>query len=81
MVVDFINLDASDQGPTAWVAWHTDRGIATLRAVYDEARSLRVRAHVVKIAWRIGTEHQDSWWHCYPQFPRDWIKGFGTPYP
>lgn len=69
--------DPFDRGPTAWAAWHTDRGVATFSAVYDESQSQRVRAHVVKIAWWIGTVHHDGWWHCYPKFPRDWIKGIG----
>jgi hypothetical protein len=67
----------SDAHLCARVAWHTERGIATLRAVYDEAQSLKVRAQVVKIAWWIGTEHHEGWWHRYPKFPRDWIKGIG----
>ena len=69
--------DASDRAPTAWAAWDTDRGVATFCAVYDEAQSLRVKAHVVKIGWWIGTVHDEGWWHCYPKFPRDWIKGVG----
>ena len=48
-----------------------------MRARYDEEQSLHVKAHVVKIAWWIGEEHHDGWWHCYPKFPRDWIKGIG----
>jgi hypothetical protein len=68
-------LDASGSGPCA--AWHTDRGVVTMRARYDEEQSLHVKAHVVKIAWWIGEEHHDGWWHCYPKFPRDWIKGIG----
>jgi len=31
----------------------------------------------VNIVWWIGTEHHDGWWHCYPKFPCDWIKGIG----
>jgi hypothetical protein len=69
--------DTSDRSPTAWAAWHTDRGVVTLRALYDEVQSQRVRAHVVRIAWWIGTEHHDGWWHSYAKFPRDWIKGIG----
>lgn len=69
--------DVADDHLCARVAWHTERGVATLRAVYDEAQSLRVKAHVLKIAWWIGTVHHDGWWHCYPKFPRDWIKGIG----
>ena len=67
--------DASVLGPTAWAAWHTDHGEVTVRAIYDDAQSLRVKAHVVKIAWWIEDKHHDGWWHCYPKFPRDWIKG------
>jgi hypothetical protein len=53
--------DTSDRSPTAWAAWHTDRGVVTLRALYDEVQSQRVKAHVVKIAWWIGAVHHDSW--------------------
>ena len=69
--------DVVERGPTAWAAWHTGSGVLTLRATYDEAQSSRVKAHVMKIAWWIGAEHHDGWWHCYPKFPRDWIKGIG----
>ena len=71
--------DASDGDPAASAAWHTDRGVAKIRAIYDEAQSLRVRAHVMKFGWWIGVEHHVGWWHCYPKFPRDWIKGIGRP--
>jgi hypothetical protein len=70
-------LEASDRRPTAWAAWHTDRGVATLRAVYDEVQSMRVRANVMKIAWCVGADHHDGWWHYYSCFPREWIKGIG----
>jgi hypothetical protein len=69
--------DPAIRGSVACAAWHTDRGVATLRAVYDEAQSQYVKAHVLKIAWWIGAEHHDGWWHCYSKFPRDWIKGIG----
>jgi hypothetical protein len=71
--------DASGRDAVAHAAWHTDRGVAALRAVCDEAQSLRAMAHVIKIVWWIGVEHHDGWWHCYPKFPRDWIKGIGRP--
>jgi hypothetical protein len=71
--------NACNQHPTVLGAWHTDRGGVTLSAVYDEAQSRRLNAHVMKIAWWIGAEHHDGWWHCYPRFPRDWIKGIGRP--
>jgi hypothetical protein len=73
-----LNLDAAVFAPCA-AAWYTQRGVATLSVTYDEAKSMRVKAHVLKIAWWIGDEHHDGWWHCYPKFPRDWIKGFGRP--
>jgi hypothetical protein len=71
-----LNFDVSVFAPCA-IAWHTDRGSVALRVTYDEAKSMRVAAHVLKIAWWIGDEHHDGWWHCYPKFPRDWIKGIG----
>ena len=70
------SFDASVFVPCA-ASWDTTRGIMTLRVVYDEAKSLRVQAHVLKVAWWLGAEHHDGWWHCYPKFPRDWIKGIG----
>jgi hypothetical protein len=69
--------DSLEGDRTVWVAWHTERGVATFRALYDEVQSAKVRAQVLRIAWWIGTEHHDGWWHCYPKFPRDWIKGIG----
>jgi len=69
--------DTSSADSCARIAWHTDRGVATFRAVYDEHQSLKARAQIVNIAWWIGAEHHDGWWYCYPKFPRDWIKGIG----
>jgi hypothetical protein len=71
------DTDAAVVGPTACLAWNTNHGIVTFRAIYDEVQSLRIGAHVMKIAWSIGDVHHDSWWHCRPKFPRDWIKGVG----
>ena len=31
----------------------------------------------LELKGRIGAEYHDGWWHCYPKFPRDWIKGIG----
>jgi hypothetical protein len=67
----------SATGPWARAAWNTERGVAIVRTVYDEVQSQRVRADVVKIAWWIGAVHHEGWWHCYPKFSRDWIKGIG----
>lgn len=70
------SLETAVFAPCA-ATWYTQRGVVALRVTYDEAKSMRVRAHVLKIAWWIGDEHHDGWWHCYPKFPRDWIKGIG----
>ena len=67
----------SGSGPIARAAWHTDRGVASFSATYDEAQSQRVGAQVLEIEWWIGTEHHRGWWHVYPKFPCDWIKGIG----
>ena len=58
-------------------AWHTDRGTFVAVVRYEEARSALVKAHVLHFEWSIGEEHHDSWYHVYPKFPRDWIKGPG----
>lgn len=72
-------LTEVDKCPSSWVAWHTDRGPATLRASYDEAQSLHTRAHVMCIDWWIDAEHHEGFFHCYPKFNRDWIIGPGRP--
>jgi hypothetical protein len=71
-------IEQAEQGLTTWAAWHTDRGIATLRVEYQAGQSARVGANVLLFKWWIGTEHHESCWHCYPKFPHDWIKGFGA---
>jgi hypothetical protein len=66
------------QGPSGWCAWHTTSGPLTLLGRYDEAQSVLVKAHVLLFDWWMGDdEHHESWWHCYPKFPCDWIKGPG----
>jgi len=65
--------------PRIWAAWKTNRGPVSACAAYDPEQSLRVSAHVLWIAWWIGSgEHHEGWWHCYPKRPREWIKGTGT---
>jgi hypothetical protein len=67
------------EGERPWVAWRTDRGPMSACADYDYARSRRINAHVLQIAWWIAAhEHHAGWWHCYPERPREWIKGAGT---
>ena len=66
------------QGPTAWCAWGSASGPLTLLGRYDEVQSSLVKAHVLLLEWWIGDGvHHEGWWHCYPKFPRDWIKGPG----
>jgi hypothetical protein len=63
---------------SAWRAWQTASGSLTLVGRYDELQSAHVKAHVLLLEWWIGTEvHHEGWWHCYPKFPHDWIKGPG----
>ena len=64
--------------PPAWCAWQTASGVLTLWGRYDEVQSSLVKAHVLLLEWWIGEGvHHEGWWHCYPKFPRDWIKGPG----
>jgi hypothetical protein len=58
-------------------AWQTDRGAFIALVRYDEARSALVKAHVFYLDWKIGSDHHGGWYHAYPKFPRDWIKGPG----
>lgn len=71
-------IEQPEQGLTTWAVWHTDRGIATLRVEYHAEHSARLKANVLLFKWWIGTEHHEGWWHCYPKFPHDWIKGTGS---
>ena len=65
--------------PRAWAAWHTKDGLVSACAAYDNEQALRIKAHVLLIAWRIAArEPHEGWWHCYPKRPREWIKGPGT---
>lgn len=65
--------------PRVWAAWYTDVGPVTACAAYDYEQASRVGAHVLFIEWWVTSrEHHESWWHCYPRRPRDWIKGSGT---
>lgn len=62
-------------------AWHTDRGRVIICATYDPERSHRVKGHVLWLEWWISPQvHHEGWWRVEPKWPRDWIKGCGTPY-
>jgi hypothetical protein len=62
----------------AWAAWHTDRGPLTASAIYDTEQAQRIGAHVLQITWWLAPfEYHESWWHCYPKRPHEWIKGPG----
>jgi hypothetical protein len=65
--------------PQSWISWHSDRGVVSACAFYDRAQSGRMKEHVLRISWWIGTHtHHNGWWHCNPKRPREWTKGGGT---
>lgn len=65
--------------PRVCAAWHTNRGPVSACAAYDHGQAQRISAHVLLIEWWIAAaEYHEGWWHCYPQRPREWIKGPGT---
>jgi hypothetical protein len=68
--------ESTEEGSVGW-AWQTNRGAFVARVRYDEARSALVKAHVFYFDWKIGGEHHGGWYHAYPKFPRDWVKGLG----
>jgi hypothetical protein len=62
--------------PRLRVGWRTDQGPIGVCAEYDHELKLRKGVHVLLIEWWIATrEHHEGWWHCYPNRPREWIKG------
>jgi hypothetical protein len=75
--LQYIRIDA--HGLFGRCSWQTSSGPLTLLGWHDKVQSELVAAHVLLFELWIGTEkHQYGWWHCYPKFPRDWIKGRGT---
>jgi hypothetical protein len=73
-----VRMCESGEDGSVWCAWHTDRSAFVALVRYEEARSALVKAHVLHLEWWIGgDQHHDAWYHVYPKFPRDWIKGAG----
>jgi hypothetical protein len=73
-----------DTNEGAWVcsAWHTDRGRVIACVTYHHEQSQKMKAHVLWLEWWIAPhEHHEGWWRCEAKWPRDWVKGPGTPYP
>jgi hypothetical protein len=72
-------LTNAQNKPRVWAAWRTNMGTLSACAAYEHELALRVRAHVLWIAWWItpGQHHEGSW-HCYSKRPCEWIKGPGT---
>jgi hypothetical protein len=72
-------LTNQDSKPRVWAAWHTNGGPVSACAAYSHPQALRIGAYVLWIEWWIANlEHHEGWWHCYPNRPREWIKGSGT---
>jgi hypothetical protein len=62
-------------------AWDTTEGQVIICATYHAEHSKRMRAHVLWLEWWIPPQvHDEGWWRVEPKWPRDWIKGQGTPY-
>ncbi len=62
-------------------AWHTTQGRVIICATYNVEHSRRMKAHVVWLEWWIPPHiHHEGWWRVETKWPRDWIKGLGTPY-
>jgi hypothetical protein len=72
----------TNEGARVCTAWHTDRGRVIACGTYHHEQSQRMKAHVLWLSWWIAPhEHHEGWWRCEPKWPRDWVKGSGTPYP
>src|ERR1700730_2415269 len=73
-----ISAQKANSDPRVCAAWETDRGPIYVCAKYDADQSARQNAHVLLIEWWLPRhEHHEGWWHCYPNRPREWIKGRG----
>ena len=65
----------------ACAAWHTTPGRVIICATYNAEHSRRMKAHVLWLEWWIPPHiHHEGWWRVETKWPRDWIKGCGTPY-
>jgi hypothetical protein len=70
-------LAALDESPI-WVAWVTQRGVASATGRYDPEQSRRTYSHVVMIEYWIPPDtHHKSWWRADPQHPTEWTAGRG----
>jgi hypothetical protein len=70
----------SQENARVCAAWHTTQGRVIICATYHPEHSQQVRAHVLWLEWWIPPHtHHAGWWHVEPKWPRDWIKGPGTP--
>jgi hypothetical protein len=70
----------SQESARVCIAWHTDRGRVIACGTYQHEQSQRMKAHVLWLEWWIPPHiHHAGWWRCEPKWPRDWIKGPGTP--
>jgi hypothetical protein len=68
-------------GARVSAAWRTTEGQVIICVTYHTEQSRRMRAHVLWLEWWIPPRtHHEGWWRVEPKWPRDWIKGQGTPY-
>jgi hypothetical protein len=64
-----------------WAAWHSTKGRVIICGTYHPEQSRGMKAHVLWLEWWIPPHtHHEGWWRVEPKWPRDWIKGSGTPY-
>jgi hypothetical protein len=72
---------ARPDGVRVCAAWHITQGRVIICATYNVEHSRRMKAHVLWLEWWIPPHiHHEGWWRVEPKWPRDWIKGCGTPY-
>jgi len=65
-------------GRAVCVSWQIDRGTARICGVYDSAQSLRIRAHVLWLAWWLPSDiRYEGWWRCDQKRLNEWTKGRG----
>jgi hypothetical protein len=70
--------NGSNRGHAVCVSWRTDRGTARICGVYDSTQSLRIRAHVLWLAWWLPSDiHHEGWWRCDQKRLNEWTKGRG----
>jgi len=61
--------------------WHTPQGQVVICATYSFENSKRMDAHVLWLEWWIPPDiHHEGWWRVERKWPRDWVKGQGTPH-